>query len=125
MIRWFVLFLLVTNWLYGETFSKTRMYVEQEHKLRLRKVEIKLQDDALVVKGTTKHYAGTVKRPYAEITEMEYERSKHRRWTTGILLSPLLLLSKGKEAVVCRALWRGGDSVSAQRVGLLKHFGSR
>ena len=31
------------------------------------------------------------------ITEIEYEQSKHRRWKTGVLLSPLALLSKGKK----------------------------
>ena len=28
---------------------------------------------------------------------MEYEKSKHRRWKTGVLLTPLALLSKGKK----------------------------
>ena len=35
--------------------------------------------------------------PYVEITEMEYEKSKHRRWKTGVLLTPLALLSKRKK----------------------------
>ena len=73
------------------------MYVEQEHKLRFRKVDIDVQGDALVVTGTTDKYLSTVRIPYAEIAEMEYEKSKHRRWKTGILLSPVFLLSSGKK----------------------------
>ena len=65
-----MLFLLATTSLYGETFSKTKMYAEQEHKLRLRKVQINLQDDALVVKGTTKHYVGTMKAGSAPTKEI-------------------------------------------------------
>ena len=81
----------------GQTFKKSKMYVEQEHKLRLRKVDIDVQGDALVATGKTDKYLSTVRIPYAEITEIEYEQSKHRRWKTGILLSPLALLSKGKK----------------------------
>ena len=97
MLRWLVLLLAACVALSGQSFKKSKMYVEQEHKLRLRKVEIDLQGDALVVTGTTDKYLSTVRIPYVEIAEMEYEKSKHRRWKTGILLSPLALLSKGKK----------------------------
>ena len=97
MLRWLVLLLAACVALSGQSFKKSKMYVEQEHKLRLRKVEIDVQGDALVVTGTTGKYLSTVRIPYAEIAEMEYEKSKHRRWKTGILLSPLALLSKGKK----------------------------
>ena len=83
------------------------VYVEQEHKLRLRKVQFDVQDDVLVVIGTTDKYfespprlaraLSTVRIPYVEISKMEYEKSKHRRWKTGVLLTPLALLSKGKK----------------------------
>ena len=53
-----------------------------------------MQDDALVatLKGVE-----VARIPYADITALEYEESKHRRWKTGILLSPFALLSKGKK----------------------------
>jgi len=97
MLRWLMLLLAACVALSGQTFKKSKMYVEQEHKLQLRKVEINVQGDALVVTGTTGKYLSTVRIPYAEITDMEYEKSAHRRWKTGILLSPLALLSKGKK----------------------------
>ena len=97
MFRSLVLLLVVCGVLSGQTFKKSKMYVQQEHKQRLRKVNIDVQDNALVVTGTTDKYLSTVRIPYAEITAMEYEKSKHRRWKTGILLTPLALLSKGKK----------------------------
>jgi hypothetical protein len=97
MLRWLMLLLAACVALSGQTFKKSKMYVEQEHKLRLQKVAIDVQGDALVVTGTTDKYLSTLRIPYGEIAEMEYEKSKHRRWKTGILLSPLALLSKGKK----------------------------
>ena len=97
MIRWLLLMLAACVTLAGQTFEKAKMYVEQEHKLKLHKVAIDVQDEALVVTGKSGKYSSIVRIPYAEITEIEYEQSKHRRWKTGVLLSPLALLSKGKK----------------------------
>jgi hypothetical protein len=97
LLRWSILFVTACVALSAQTFQKSKMYVEQEHKLRLRKVEMAVQDDALVASGTSEKYLSKVRIPYAEITEMEYEKSKHRRWKTGVLLTPLALLSKGKK----------------------------
>ena len=97
MIRCLLFVLMACVTLTGQTFEKSKMYVEQEHKLRLRKVAIDVEAEALVVTGKSEKYSSVVRIPYAEITEMEYEQSKHRRWKTGVLLSPLALLSKGKK----------------------------
>ena len=94
MIRWLGAACVT---LAGQTFEKAKMYVEQEHKLKLHKVAIDVRDEALVVTGRSGKYSSVVRIPYAEITEIEYEQSKHRRWKTGVLLSPLALLSKGKK----------------------------
>ena len=56
-----------------------------------------MQDKALVVTGKSGKYSSVVRIFYSQITEMEYEQSKHRRWKTGVLLSPLALLSKAKK----------------------------
>ena len=93
MLRSLVLLLVVCGALSGQTFKKSKMYVEQEHKQRLRKVNIDVQDDALVVTGRTDKYLSTVRIPYVEITAMEYEKSKHRRWKTGILLTTAVQIS--------------------------------
>ena len=78
----------------AQTFGKSKMYVEQDHKLKLRKVALDVQGDAMVatLKGVE-----VARFPYADITALEYEKSKHRRWKTGVLLTPLALLSKGKK----------------------------
>ncbi len=97
MIRWLLLMLAASVTLAGQTFEKAKIYVEQEHKLKLRKVAIDVQEEALVVTGKSEQYASVLRISYSEITDMEYEKSKHRRWKTGILLSPIALLSKGKK----------------------------
>ena len=35
--------------------------------------------------------------PYSQITNIVYERSSHRRYTAGVLVSPFLWFSKGKK----------------------------
>ena len=80
----------------AQSFGKAKMYVEQNHKLKLVGVTVDVQEDALVVTTGAKD-PQFVRIPYPEITEMEYERSAHRRWKTGMLISPLFLLSKGKK----------------------------
>lgn len=35
--------------------------------------------------------------PYSQITKIVYERSAHRRYATGLLVSPFLWFSKGKK----------------------------
>ena len=80
----------------AQTFQKAKMFVEQGKKLNLVAVSVDVQDDALVT--ITKGKSPAVLRiSYSEITAMEYEKSQHRRWKTGLLLSPLFLLSKGKK----------------------------
>ena len=39
----------------------------------------------------------TITIPYSEITKVEYERTAHRRWKAGVLVSGVFLLSKGKK----------------------------
>ena len=80
----------------AESLGKAKMYVEQNHRLKLVGVSIDVQDSELV--ATTSGKDPQVARiPYSEISELEYERSAHRRWKTGVMLSPLFLLSKGKK----------------------------
>ena len=35
--------------------------------------------------------------PYANVTKVVYEKSSHRRYTAGVLVSPLLFFTKGKK----------------------------
>ena len=94
--RWLILALVACSPLSAQTFQKAKMFVEQGKKLNLVAVSVDVQDDALVT--ITKGKSPAVLRiSYSEITAMEYEKSQHRRWKTGLLLSPLFLLSKGKK----------------------------
>ena len=82
--------------LYAQTFEKSKMYVEQDHKLKLKRVTLDVQDDAVVATLKGKD-ADVLRIPYGEITAMEYEKSKHRRWKTGIILFAPMLIMKGKK----------------------------
>ena len=81
--------------LYAQTFEKSKMYVEQDHKLKLKRVTLDVQDDAVVATLKGKD-ADVLRIPYGEITAMEYEKSKHRRWKTGIILFAPMLIMKSK-----------------------------
>ena len=96
MIRLMMLALAASVSLSAQTFKGSKMYVEQNHKLKLVGVMVDVQDEALVATTTGKN-PEVVEIAYSEITALEYERSAHRRWKTGVLLSPLFLLSKGKK----------------------------
>ena len=61
MIRWLLLMLAACVTLAGQTFEKAKMYVEQEHKLKLHKVAIDVQDEALVVTGKSGKYSSVVR----------------------------------------------------------------
>lgn len=80
----------------AQRFERTKMYVAQDHEVNLVKIGLELQESNLIatVGGKTPQ---AVKIPYAEITRMEYEHSKHRRWKMGFLGHPLMLLSKAKK----------------------------
>lgn len=80
----------------GQEFSKTKMYVERDQKLRLESVSLDVREDALVAVGSGKN-SQTVEIVWSDVTAMEYERSAHRRWKTAVMISPLFLLSKGKK----------------------------
>lgn len=96
LIQCLLLTFAVCASLSGESFGKAKVYLEQNHKLKLVGVSIDVQDSELVVTTAGKD-PRILRIPYSEITELEYERSAHRRWKTGIILSPLFLLSKGKK----------------------------
>ena len=81
----------------GQTFEKAQMYVEQEHKPKLRKVAIDVEAEALVVTGKSGKYSSVVRIPYAEITGLEYEKSEHQHWKTAVPLSlPALFYEERK-----------------------------
>jgi len=80
----------------AQTFNNSKMYVEQNHKLKLVWVAINVQDEGLVA-TTTGRYPEALKIRCSEITALAYDRSKHRRWKTGVLISPLFLLSEDKK----------------------------
>ena len=80
----------------GQGFSKTKMYVERDHKLRLVSVSLDIREDSLVAVTLGKN-PQTVQIAYSDVSGLEYERSAHRRWKTAVLISPLFLLSKGKK----------------------------
>jgi hypothetical protein len=86
-------------------FKKSKMYVTQEHKMKLRKVELTFTDTALVIQGVDGKYREKTTVPYAEIKKAEYEHSRHHRIATALIISPLFLLSKAKKhwlALVCQ-----------------------
>lgn len=86
-------------------FKKSKLYVTEEHKMKLRKVELTFTDTALVIQGVDGKYRGKTTVPYAEIKKAEYEFSKHHRAAAAIIISPLFLLSKAKKhwlALVCK-----------------------
>jgi RES domain-containing protein len=86
-------------------FKKSKLYVTEEHKMKLRKVELTFTDTALVIQGVDGKYREKTTVPYAEIKKAEYEFSKHHRAAAAIIISPLFLLSKAKKhwlALVCK-----------------------
>ncbi|MDE0104442.1 MAG: hypothetical protein OXN89_18875 [Bryobacterales bacterium] len=97
--------------LQGQEFSKSKLYIEQNHKLKLVSVSLDIREDSLVAVTLGKN-PQTVRIEYSDVTDMEYERSAHRRWKTGVLLSPLFLLSKGKKHWF--AVLRGEDETVFQ-----------
>ena len=78
----------------GQSFTKSKMFIEEDYKLRIRNVKIEFLDSALVV---TRKKASALRVPYTEITGIEHEKTKHRRLKTALIISPLFLLSKGKK----------------------------
>ena len=78
-------------------FKKSKMYVTQEHKMKLRKVELTFTDTALVIQGVDGKYREKRTVPYAEIKKAEYEYSKHHRWKTAVIITPLFLLSRARK----------------------------
>ena len=54
----------------------------------------------------------TVSIAYSEIARVEYERTAHRRWKAGVLVSGLFLLSKAKKHWL--AVFRGEDETVFQ-----------
>ena len=80
----------------AQSLPGVKMYTIQGQKLKLVEVSFDLSDNSLeaVSKGKSPE---TVTIPYSEITKVEYERTAHRRWKAGVLVSGVFLLSKGKK----------------------------
>ena len=95
----------------AQSFGKAKVYVEQNHKLKLVAASIDVQDSELVAttNGKDPH---VLRIPYSDITELDYERSAHRRWKSAALVSPLFLLSKGKKHWI--AVLRGDEETVFQ-----------
>lgn len=95
------LLVIVTGVVFGaplsaQSFKGTKMYVERGNKLKLVGVALDVQRDALVaaIRGKSPK---VVRLDYSEITRIEYEKTSHRRWKAGVLVSGLFLLSKAKK----------------------------
>jgi len=114
ILRWLAVLVIASGGLFGQSFKKSKLYIEEDFKLRLRTVIIDLRDDALVATAfamrstvVTDTPSPVLKIPYKEITGIEYERSKHRRTKTAVGLFlvhpmfwpavPIALLTKGKK----------------------------
>ena len=93
-MRWLAILAITSSSLLGQSFTKSKMFIEEDYKLRIRNVKIDFQDSALVVTGKK---ASALRVPYTEITGIEYEKTKHRRWKTAVLLTGFALMSKGKK----------------------------
>lgn len=91
-----VLILTAGAGLLAQEFPRAKMYIEQDHKLKLVAVSLHVQEESLRATTLGKN-PQTVQIPYSKVTGMEYERSKHRRWKMGVLVSGLALMSKGKK----------------------------
>ena len=103
--------LVVGTGLLAQEFPRAKMYIEQDHKLRLVAVSLHVQEDSLTATTTGKS-PQTVQIPYSEVTGMEYDLSKHRRWQMGLLGSGLALMSKGKKHWL--AVFQGDDETVFQ-----------
>ena len=90
----------------AQEFERTKMYVTQGHKINLVKIGLTLQEKALVATVGGK-MPEVVEIPYSEITRLEYEKSSHRRWKMGVLVSGVFLLSKAKKHWL--GVFRGED----------------
>ena len=80
----------------AESCGKARIYAEQNHKPKLVGVSIDVQGNELV--ATISGIDPQVMRiPYSELSELEFERSAHRRWKTGVIISLSSSYHKGKK----------------------------
>lgn len=95
----------------AQSFPGTKMYVVQAQKLKLVEVSFDLSDNSLVATSKGKS-PETVTIPYSEISKIEYERTAHRRWKAGVLVSGVFLLSKGKKHWL--AVFRGEEETVFQ-----------
>ena len=80
----------------AHSFPGMKMYTVQDRKLKLVDVTFDLEDSALVVTGKDKR-PESVTIPDSDIARVEYERTAHRRWKTGMLVSGLFFLSKAEQ----------------------------
>ena len=94
VVRWLAILVITSSSLLGQSFTKSKMFIEEDYKLRIRNVKIEFLDSALVV---TRKKASALRVPYTEITGIEYEKTKHRRLKMALIISPLFLLNKGKK----------------------------
>ena len=74
-MRWLAILAITSSSLLGHSFTKSKMFMEEDYKLRLRNVKIDFQDSALVV---TREKASALRVPYTEITGIEYEKTKQQ-----------------------------------------------
>jgi hypothetical protein len=81
-VRWLAISVITSSSLLGQSFTKSKMFIEEDYKLRLRSVNIEFLDRVLVV---TRKKASALRVPYTEITDIEYEKTKHRRWKAAVL----------------------------------------
>ena len=71
--------------------------VEGKEKKRDARLILDSNERAAIIAEEKKGNPVYVTVPYEKITKIVYERSAHRRYKSGVLLTPWLLLTKGKK----------------------------
>lgn len=79
-------------------FGKTKQVVATGDKSEQRDVAFVVTNDKqLIIRDKSKKATPLVTIGFADITALNYERSKHPRAKTAIFISPMFLLSSGKK----------------------------
>ena len=83
------------------TFDKVVFYEHQGEEERERDARLILDPVAKVLRFAAddagEEPAVYARIPYANVTKVVYEKSSHRRYTAGVLVSPLLFFTKSKK----------------------------
>ena len=103
-LAWVLVFALVVSGAFPQgatqvAFNKVDYYETVGGKERKRDARLVVDAEAktLTIADEKRGAPVYASIPYSKITKIVYERSAHRRYKAGILISPWLLLTKGKK----------------------------